>query len=225
MAYDVSKLVKLAALKALAEKVQSGYTTKEEVASLIAAAKHASFEKVDVIPTTANAKENVLYLVMNTETNHYDIYALVSGEVVLLDDTTVDLTDYSTTAEINTFLKSKVDKVDGMGLSSNDYTTTEKEKLSGIADGANNYTHPSHTAAASGLYKITVDELGHIDNATAAAKSDITALGIPAQDTTYEVASATTNGLMSSEDKSKLDTIDVATDAEVTDMLNEVFTS
>ena len=37
----------------------------------------------------------------------------------------------------------KVDKVDGKGLSTNDYTTAEKNKLAGIATGANNYTHPT----------------------------------------------------------------------------------
>lgn len=39
--------------------------------------------------------------------------------------------------------KNKVDKVDGKGLSANDYTTTEKNKLAGIATGANNYVHPT----------------------------------------------------------------------------------
>lgn len=34
----------------------------------------------------------------------------------------------------------KVDKVEGKGLSTNDYTTAEKEKLGGIDDNANNYT-------------------------------------------------------------------------------------
>ena len=47
------------------------------------------------------------------------------------------------------------------------------------------YTHPSHNAADSGLYKITVDTLGHVSAVAAVSKSDITALGIPAQDTTY----------------------------------------
>lgn len=37
----------------------------------------------------------------------------------------------------------KVDKVSGKGLSTNDYSTAEKNKLAGIAAGANNYTHPS----------------------------------------------------------------------------------
>ena len=46
------------------------------------------------------------------------------------------------------------------------------------------YTHPNYTAKSSGLYKITVDDTGHVSDTTAVTKSDITALGIPAQDTT-----------------------------------------
>ncbi|MER2126281.1 hypothetical protein [Solibacillus sp.] len=41
-------------------------------------------------------------------------------------------------------LATKVDKVAGKQLSTEDYTSTEKTKLSGIATGANNYTHPSN---------------------------------------------------------------------------------
>ncbi len=76
-----------------------------------------------------------------------------------------------------------VKKESGKGLSSNDYTAAEKSKLAGIADGANKYTHPAYTAKASGLYKVTVDATGHVSAATPAAKEDITALGIPGQDT------------------------------------------
>ena len=47
------------------------------------------------------------------------------------------------------------------------------------------YTHPSYTAKSSGFYKVTVDATGHVSTVTAVAKSDITGLGIPAQDTTY----------------------------------------
>lgn len=89
------------------------------------------------------------------------------------------------TGKIATLLDSKVDKVEGKGLSTNDYTTAEKTKLSSIAAGANKYVHPSATARASGLYKIVVDALGHVTGATAVTKADITGLGIPAQDTTY----------------------------------------
>lgn len=40
-------------------------------------------------------------------------------------------------------IANKVDKVKGKQLSTEDYTTAEKTKLSGIADNANNYTHPT----------------------------------------------------------------------------------
>lgn len=44
------------------------------------------------------------------------------------------------------------------------------------------------SAFASGLYKITTNAQGHITAATAVSKSDITALGIPAQDTNTWIA-------------------------------------
>ena len=45
------------------------------------------------------------------------------------------------------------------------------------------YTHPTHTAYASGMYKFTSDGLGHITSATAITKEDIVKLGIPGTDT------------------------------------------
>lgn len=81
-------------------------------------------------------------------------------------------------------------------------------KLKGIAAGANNYTHPTHTSRASGLYKITVDSLGHVTAVSAVQKSDITGLGIPGSDTTYSLASAYSNGLMSMAQYSKLNGIE-----------------
>ena len=44
------------------------------------------------------------------------------------------------------------------------------------------------SAFASGLYKITTNAQGHVTAATAVSKSDITALGIPAQDTNTWIA-------------------------------------
>lgn len=193
-------------------------TSAQVVAAIntaISKSGHASFQKVDAVPKADAAQENILYLVMNTTTKHYDIYAKIKGSsdsytMELLDDTTVDLSG-------------KVDKVAGKGLSTNDYTTAEKTKLAGITEGANKYVHPTHTAAASGLYKVTVDALGHVTATTKVTKNDITALGIPGQDTTYPEATTAKAGLMSAADKSKLDGMTIATDAEVSEMLTEVF--
>ena len=84
-------------------------------------------------------------------------------------------------------------------------SAADKTKLDGVTAGANKYTHPSYTARASGLYKVTVDGTGHVSAATAVAKSDITALGIPESDTTYSAATTSSEGLMSAADKTKLD--------------------
>lgn len=84
-------------------------------------------------------------------------------------------------------------------------SAADKKKLDGVADGANKYVHPSYTAHDSGLYKITVDATGHVSAVTAVAKGDITALGIPSTNTTYNDATQNTHGLMSTADKKKLD--------------------
>lgn len=54
------------------------------------------------------------------------------------DNSTIrlDLSDVASATTIATALNNKVDKIEGKGLSTNDYTTTEKNKLSGIDPGA-----------------------------------------------------------------------------------------
>ncbi|MDR1508864.1 MAG: hypothetical protein LBS53_04430 [Synergistaceae bacterium] len=108
-----------------------------------------------------------------------------------------------TTAETPASVKGKYET----NPDTNAFTDADKGKLDGVEANANNYTHPSETARASGLYKITVNALGHVTAVTAVAKADITALGIPGSDTdtTYGAATTSAAGLMSAEDKAKLD--------------------
>ena len=120
-------------------------------------------------------------------------------------------------------LSGYVEKEAGKGLSDENFTAAFKDKLDGIAAGANKYVHPTHTAAASGFYKTTVDEEGHVTATTPVTKDDITKLGIPEKDTTYGKATAAADGLMSAADKSKLDGMSIATDSEVSEMLSEVY--
>ena len=115
----------------------------EAIQAAIAATGHASFSKVDAVPSAEEAKANVLYLVMNAGTGFYDIYAKVETEVVRLDDVSVNLDAYSTTEQMNAAIaeaiKNKVDAVEGKGLSTNDFTDALKTKLEGMnADGEKN---------------------------------------------------------------------------------------
>ena len=70
----------------------------------------------------------------------------------------------------------KINKEEGKGLSSNDYTDEEKDKLAGIAENANNYVHPEFPTFSSGIYKMQVNN-GHVSRAVKAEKADILALG------------------------------------------------
>lgn len=77
------------------------------------------------------------------------------------------------------------------------------------------------SAFASGFYKVTTNSEGHVTGAIAVQKNDITALGIPGQDTTYSNATQTTAGLMSSADKTKLDKLaTVATSGSYNDLVD-----
>lgn len=73
------------------------------------------------------------------------------------------------------------------------------------------YTSSASAAGAksSGMYKITTDTNGHVTASAAVVKGDITALGIPAQDTTYVDAAQSVHGLMSTADKKKLDRVEI----------------
>ena len=91
---------------------------------------------------------------------------------------------------IYTALAGKVDTEAGKGLSSNDYTDTEKTKLAGIEAGANNYSLP--TAAAGTLGGVKVGSNLAID-----------ANGVLSGN--YSNASSSAAGLMSAADKTALD--------------------
>lgn len=64
----------------------------------------------------------------------------------------------------------------------------DKAKLEKIQDEANKYVHPTVTIGAknSGLYKIATDNMGHVTGAELVTAKDITDLGIPSENTTYD---------------------------------------
>ena len=70
--------------------------------------------------------------------------AAIALKVDKVDGKQLSTNDY-TTAEKQEVAKiaNKVDKVKGKQLSTEDYTTAEKTKLQGVAANANNYTHPT----------------------------------------------------------------------------------
>lgn len=93
-------------------------------------------------------------------------------------------------------LNAKVDKVDGKQLSSNDYTTVEKNKLAGLS----NYSHPT----TSGNKHIPA---GGAEGKILGWASDGTAQWVDDKNTTYGDATQSARGLMTAADKTKLNGI------------------
>lgn len=105
-----------------------------------------------IVLTGATASEDVIYSGCITN-------AVVDGEKLILTKTdgnviTVDFAVFATDAALNSGLATKVDKVEGKGLSTNDFTTAEKNKLAGIAAGANAYSLPIASATVLGGIKV-----------------------------------------------------------------------
>lgn len=79
-------------------------------------------------------------------------------------------------SKVKSLLSSKVDAVDGKGLSSNDYTAAEKQKLADIAAGANKYTLPVAGDSLGGVKSggdISIDSTGVVTVGGLAQKAPI----------------------------------------------------
>lgn len=95
-----------------------------------------------------------------------------------------------------TELEGKVDKELGKGLSEANYTETEKQKLSGIAANANNYTHPT---GAGNKHIPAGGSSGQI------LKWSEAGTAVWGAEKSYSEATTGAAGLMSAADKTKLD--------------------
>ena len=113
--------------------------TQAEVNALIGAISTITIEVVESLPTT-DIQTNVIYLTPKNpgeEDNIYDEYINIDGTSEgweKIGDTEIDLSNYYTKSEADTLLGNKVDKVDGKGLSKNDYTDEDKALVGTIED-------------------------------------------------------------------------------------------
>src|SRR5574344_862970 len=90
-------------------------------------------------------------------------------------------------------------------------SSSDKSKLDNIATNANNYSLPTATATTLGGVKVGSNITNSSGTISLSKANVVSALGYTPSatntNTTYNVATTTTNGLMSSSDKSKLDNI------------------
>lgn len=123
---------------------QKASTTKSEIEKLISQLNLTKDEVKEII-ASGNLDKYITDIKLKSELESY-IKTLDADKKYAtkedLDsiDVTEQLKDYAKTNKVDTKLNNKVDKVEGKELSTNDYSNEEKEKLAGIAKGANKVT-------------------------------------------------------------------------------------
>lgn len=129
-----------------------------------------------------------------------------------------DDTDNDQSAKIAALESGKVDKVEGKELSSNDFTDVYRNKLGGIAQGANNYVLPTATAEIIGGVKVGAN-ISYSNGTISLSKANVTsALGYtpPTADTKVTInntltSTSTTEALAAAQGKALKDLIDALT--------------
>lgn len=182
------------------------------------------YKVVSVLPTSS-IDTTKIYLVKDSavDNNSYSEYMYVDGVWEKLGDfrSSVDLEPYAKTEYVNTKLSTKVDKEDGKGLSTNDFTTVEKNKLASISEGANNYSLPLATSNVRGGVKVGYNTNSSNRNYAVQLSNEQMYVNVPWTDTntTYGLATSANDGLMRASDKAKLDSIAAITDTELKSIL------
>ena len=182
------------------------------------------YKVVSVLPTSS-IDTTKIYLVKDSavDNNSYSEYMYVDGSWEKLGDfrSSVDLDPYAKTEYVNTKLATKVDKENGKGLSTNDFTTVEKNKLAGISEGANNYSLPLAEPDLRGGVKIGYNTNSSNRNYAVQLSNEQMYVNVPWTDTntTYGLATSANDGLMRASDKAKLDSIAAITDTELKSIL------
>ena len=106
--------------------------TKTQVDGIVSGVLHYKGTKatVSALPSSGNTTGDVWHVTADGSEHAWD------GSTWQELGTAVDLSGYYTSSQVDGLLDNKVSTVSGKGLSTNDYTTTEKNKLSGISEGA-----------------------------------------------------------------------------------------
>lgn len=229
-----------------------GFVTDEEVGEMIAQTKHATFEIVKELPSSP--QENVLYLYKNpegTEKDVYDIYIYATDsessqkKLIKIDDTSVDLSGYSTTEQVEEKLKAYIKETDlgtklqALGyITSNEIDSTYAKKAElekyieienfGTVAESNGYVTGDELDSRYSYNKETNKQLSQ-ENFTTTLKSKLDSLDSNAKEVTVPTEGT---GVIQIGGESKtvytlpdnvLDSTDIANTSEVSEMLESIF--
>ena len=181
-------------------------------------------------PDVSEPSTQIIYLTKDAGSTATDPYTewiyTEDGNWEIIGDTSIDLSDYYTKEEIDSALSGKVDAVEGMGLSTNDYSNEDKDKLDNLPSGSELETElgekvdkvPGKGLSENDYTTAEKEKLGSVAtgaevNVLESVKVDGTNLSIDAKSVNIPVAGGTTGawvkGVVSGEDTARWDNWEV----------------
>lgn len=196
----------------------AGFQNAEQVQAAIAAAAHLKYSVVDAAPSAEDADANTWYLVKNEETEHYDIYGLIEGEVRIIDDTTIDLTGYTTEDAMKAYVAGEITKLNVDQYATDTEMAAAVERIAALETALGNYYTKTETEEYVGgqFEDFQTSVIDPITASITALDNRVTALeeGMDGYATDEEAAAAASAAVTAAQ----------ATDEEVQNAMNEVWT-
>lgn len=130
-------------LKEVINQTDARYATKD-LATTSASGLMSSSDKTKLNNIESGANKTVIDSALSSTSTNPVQNKLINAVLIEIDSAIDEITENVSNLDTN-----KVDKISGKGLSTEDYTTAEKEKLAGIEEGANKTVVDSAWSATS----------------------------------------------------------------------------
>lgn len=196
----------------------AGFQNAEQVQAAIAAANHLKYSVVEALPEASAADANTWYLLLNEETGHYDIYGLIEGELKLIDDTTIDLTGYSTTEAMKAYVAQEITALNVGQYATDEEMAAAVKRIGDLETALGNYYTKTETEEYVGgqFEAFQTSVIDHITASITALGDRVTALeeGMDGYATDEEAAEAASAAVTAAQ----------ASDEEFQGAMNEVWT-
>lgn len=138
-----------------------------QIAEAISKAGHMQKEVVTVLPEASAAKENVLYLYKKesaTGSDKYEIYTKIGDELVMIDDTSVDLSGYMSTEQVKSAIATA--KQEAIDAASADATKKANQALADAKAYTDGEIGKVNTAVETLTGRVTANEKNIATNTT-----------------------------------------------------------
>ena len=146
--------------------INGNESTTGSIANAIKQAKSYTDTTVTAEQTRAQGAEQKLTSDLSSEVARATAAESANATAIQNEINRATGVESTLSSDVELISKTKVDKVTGKQLSTEDYTTEEKTKLSGIDDNANNYTLPAATTTTLGGIivgdRLSIDSTGKL---------------------------------------------------------------